>query len=128
MKKVFLEILQNSQENTCARVSFLIKLQARPLCNFIKKETLAQVFSCEFCEISKSTFLIEHLWATAFLFNSFWLWRSTIIRNIFAWVTINTSKEIRLHFLTVHLIIDYRNVNELLVFMAYTRELLIVMA
>ena len=27
-KKVFLEILQNSLENTCARVSFLIKLQA----------------------------------------------------------------------------------------------------
>ena len=25
-------------------------------CNFIKKETLAQVFSCEFCEISKDTF------------------------------------------------------------------------
>ena len=27
-KKVFLEISQNSQENTCVRVSFLIKLQA----------------------------------------------------------------------------------------------------
>ena len=27
-RKVFLEISQNSQENTCARVSFLIKLQA----------------------------------------------------------------------------------------------------
>ena len=27
-KKVFLKISQNSQENTCARVSFLIKLQA----------------------------------------------------------------------------------------------------
>ena len=26
------------------------------VCNFIKKETLAQVFSCEFCEISKNTF------------------------------------------------------------------------
>ena len=26
-KKLFLEILQNLQENTCARVSFLIKLQ-----------------------------------------------------------------------------------------------------
>ena len=25
-------------------------------CNFIKKETLAQVFSCEFCEITKNTF------------------------------------------------------------------------
>ena len=30
MKKVFLEISQNSQENTCARVSFLMKLQATP--------------------------------------------------------------------------------------------------
>ena len=51
-KKVFLEISQNSQENTCARVPFLIKLQA----TLLKKETLAQVFSCEFCEISKITF------------------------------------------------------------------------
>ena len=25
-------------------------------CNFFKKETLAQVFSCKFCEISKDTF------------------------------------------------------------------------
>ena len=38
MKKAFLEILQNSQENTCATVYFLIKLQA--FCNFIKKETI----------------------------------------------------------------------------------------
>ena len=30
-KKVFLEISQNSQENTCARVCFLIKLQASGL-------------------------------------------------------------------------------------------------
>ena len=28
-KKVFLQILQNLQENTCAGVSFLVKLQAR---------------------------------------------------------------------------------------------------
>ena len=28
-EKVFLEISQNSQGNTCARVSFLIKLQAK---------------------------------------------------------------------------------------------------
>ena len=30
-KKLFLEISQNSQENTCARVSFLTKLQASGL-------------------------------------------------------------------------------------------------
>ena len=34
-------------------------------CNFIKEETLTQVFSCEFCEIFKNTFFTEHLWATA---------------------------------------------------------------
>ena len=34
-------------------------------CNFIKRETQAQVFSCEFCEISKNIFLTEHLRATA---------------------------------------------------------------
>ena len=44
VKKVFLEVSQNSQEDTWG-------------CNFIKKETLAQVFSCEFCKISKNTFL-----------------------------------------------------------------------
>ena len=46
---MFLEISQNSLENTCARVSFLI-------CNFIKRVTLAQLFSSKFCEISKNTF------------------------------------------------------------------------
>ena len=33
-------------------------------CNFIKKETLAQVFSCEFPENSKNIFLTEHLRTT----------------------------------------------------------------
>ena len=34
-------------------------------CNFIKKETPSQVFSCEFCEISNNTFFTEHLRTTA---------------------------------------------------------------
>ena len=38
---MFLRILQHSQENTCARVSFLIKLQA--LC-FNKKDSGTGVF------------------------------------------------------------------------------------
>ena len=50
---VLLEISQNSQENTCARVSQAL--------NFIKKETLAQVFSFQFSEICKNTFITEHL-------------------------------------------------------------------
>ena len=34
-------------------------------CNFIKKETLTQVFSCEFCKVFKKIIFTEHLWATA---------------------------------------------------------------
>ena len=56
--------MQNSQENTGAKVSFLIKLQVSS-CKFIRKETLAQVFSCEFCEVFKIVFFTKHLWATA---------------------------------------------------------------
>ena len=52
VKKTFLEILQNSQENILTRVSFLTKW-------------LWHVFSCEFCKISKNTFFTEYLWETA---------------------------------------------------------------
>ena len=62
----FLKTLQNLQENTCARVSFLIKLQASRSGPLLKKETLALVFSCEFCKMSKSTFLTEDLWGDCF--------------------------------------------------------------
>ena len=69
---------QNSQENNCTRISFLIKLQASAWglqsCNFIKKQTLALVFSCEFCEISKNTFFTEHLWTTASV-NQIFFWK-----------------------------------------------------
>ena len=44
--------------------SFLIQLQASAY-NFIKKETVAQVFSSEFREILKYTFLKKHLRVTA---------------------------------------------------------------
>ena len=65
VKKVFLEISQNLKENTCVRVSFLIKILKKILC--IKKDTLTQVFSFKFCEISKNIFFTEHLWTTASL-------------------------------------------------------------
>ena len=54
-KKIILKISQNSQENTW--VSFLIKLYAW-------QETLALVFSCEFCEIFKNTVFREHFRVT----------------------------------------------------------------
>ena len=43
-KKVFLEISQNSQKNTCARVSFLIKLLALGLQRYQKGDSGTGVF------------------------------------------------------------------------------------
>ena len=65
VKKIFLKIWQNSKENTCARMSFLIKLQA-PACSVIKKETLVQVFFCKFYKIFKNTFFYRTPLVAAF--------------------------------------------------------------
>ena len=57
-KKGVVKISQNSQENTCARVSFLIELQTEA-CNFIKKETLC--FTVNFEKSLRTPIFIEHL-------------------------------------------------------------------
>ena len=46
LKKVFLEISQNQQKNTCVRVSYFWWSSRPEAYNFMKKETPAQVFSC----------------------------------------------------------------------------------
>ena len=56
---MFLKISQNSQRNTCARITFLIKSQS------CIKETQAHVLSCGFCEIFRNAFNTEHLQTTA---------------------------------------------------------------
>ena len=48
--------------------SHFIKRLQQKACNFIKKETLAQVFSWEFCEISNNTFFTENLWGRLLLY------------------------------------------------------------
>ena len=52
-KNLFQKISQNSQENICAKSL-----------NFIKKETVDQVFSFEFYQIFQNIFFIKHLWTT----------------------------------------------------------------
>ena len=65
-EKVFLEIPHKiHKENTCVSQSlFFFK--------FIKKETLALLFSCHFCEIPKNTFFTEHLLQS-------WAWRLLLL-------------------------------------------------
>ena len=52
---MFLEILRNSQENTCARAPFFNKFVVCG-CHLIERDTLAQMFSFELREISKDNF------------------------------------------------------------------------
>ena len=47
VKKMFLEISQNSQENACVRVS----------CNFVLKETLTLLFQVNFAKFQRTPFL-----------------------------------------------------------------------
>ena len=45
---------------------FFNKVAFLRLATLLKKETLAQVFFCKFCEVSKNTFFTEHVRTTAF--------------------------------------------------------------
>ena len=56
-KKVFLNILQNSKENTCARASFLIKLQASGLRPLLKKRLWLRCFPVDFVKFLKTPYL-----------------------------------------------------------------------
>ena len=53
------KFLKNYRKTSVPETLFKKRLWLQA-CNFIKKETLVQVFSCEFCEISKNTFYIQN--------------------------------------------------------------------
>ena len=64
LKIVFLKISQNSQENTCVKASFLIKMQAW---TFLEKRLRHSRFTCKFCEIFNNTFFTDYMWVTTFV-------------------------------------------------------------
>lgn len=59
-KKVLWEIWQNSEEDTCARVSVLMKLQAYSL-KLYQKSYSSTSFTFEFCQISQKLILLNLL-------------------------------------------------------------------
>ena len=76
----FLGVLRNHLYQSL----FLTKLQA---CNFIKKETLAQVFYCEFCETFKSNYFYRTP-----LDDCFWNFKIQFLRRI-KWFIYRLKKE-----------------------------------
>ena len=64
-KDVLKNFTKFTEKHPCQSLFFNKIAGLRPeVCNFIKQETLAQVFFCEFCEIFKNTYFTEHLWVT----------------------------------------------------------------
>ena len=65
--KYYCDINRSTRPEVFCKKNFLrnfAKFGGKCLCQrlFFKKESLAQVVSCEICEISKNTFSTEHLW------------------------------------------------------------------
>ena len=79
IKKVFLEISQDSQENTCVRVSFLIK--KRPA-HLLKKRPWHRCFPVNFVKLLKTPFLTEHIrWLLLSIGIDLmhWTWKSPMV-------------------------------------------------
>ena len=68
VKKVFLKILPNSQKTPVSETFFTYWKHhcAGVFFSLIENNTLAKVFSCEFCQIFKNTELVEHLQTATF--------------------------------------------------------------
>ena len=64
VKKVLLEISQKSQENTCVKVSFLIKLQESGLgpATLLKKRLWHRCFTVNFLKFLRTPSHTERLW------------------------------------------------------------------
>ena len=80
VKNIFLEISQNSQENTCSWVSFLIKLQALvcifPYSDWIRKDTSKNTFSYRTSPVAASVQSFNSTWETSYpqIYKTFHPW------------------------------------------------------
>ena len=62
VKKVFMKILQNSQENTCARIFFLNKVTDLRPATLLKERLWRSSFPVSFAKFIRTSFCKEHLW------------------------------------------------------------------
>ena len=78
------------------------------ICNFIKNETLAQVFPCEFCKYFKNIFLADYHRTTLSDYSSI-----IVVKGELANESVNYDKEIKAHLFQLEiLVIKNDNPNE----------------
>ena len=63
-KNVVLNSFTNFTGTNLCQSLFFNKVAGPDVCDFIKKFSLTQVFSYEFCEIFKNILCAEHLWTS----------------------------------------------------------------
>ena len=61
VEKVFLEVLKNSQENTCVRISFFNKVADLSPATLLKKRLWHMCFPVNFAKFVRTLFFTEHL-------------------------------------------------------------------
>ena len=86
-KGVLRNFAKFTRKHLCQSLFFNKAADLRPkACNFFKKETLEQVFSCEFCEISQNTFC--HRTAPVSASGDCWLVAEHFCSQWCYWITI----------------------------------------
>ena len=76
-KLIWIDLRVENFKDTALRSSRSELFCLPQACNFIKKDTLAQMFLCDFCQMFKNTLFIEHLWRMLlYIPFSLWLWNS----------------------------------------------------
>ena len=103
LKKGVLRNFTNFTGKHLCQSLFLIKLQAKT-CNFVKNETSAQVFSCGFCEISRTPFPTEDLWWLLLQEN---IWFKVVLMILMILITFSTKRR------CVDNILCFQNTEEL---------------
>ena len=96
VKKLFLKISQNSQENTCARVSFLIKLGLQL---YIKRDSGAGVFLW----ILRN---LEHLFSESNSSSFLWVFHNIFFFFFFCIIPQRTDDSIKIHQISESILVE----------------------
>ena len=88
-KDILRNLTKFTGKNLCQRLLF--NKITNLVCNFIKKETLAQLFSCEFRAICKNTLSTEHLMTTASLSCQFLEACAEIVKKVYVDIVTDTT-------------------------------------
>ena len=118
--------LRKSLWHRCFPVKFVKFLRTLEACNFVKKEYLAQVFSCEFCKISKNIFSYRTPSVAASVYPRLCI-KSLYLLGFNFLILLLKSSKLFLFFISIEIIcqtLEANNANELRTYLPLLTEFL----